>query len=175
MYKIRDNQIVRLSDGALIPVAEDNGDYQQYLQWQALGNQAKVEDLTPALESAKASVGLKIKLYGADRRIQLTGPIGPPESASWTEKERQAKAYMASGNPADAPMLALESSVRGVTLDFLVRVVLGNAEGLRLAEAYFAGIQGRHYDTMQSLPTAQAVLAYDYTTDWDLPPLSGMS
>ena len=44
-----DNQIVlraikRLEDGAFIPIAEDNTDYQAYLAWLALGNQPEPAD-----------------------------------------------------------------------------------------------------------------------------------
>lgn len=32
------NAIIRLADGATVPFAEDNTDYQEYLKWLALGN-----------------------------------------------------------------------------------------------------------------------------------------
>jgi hypothetical protein len=44
MYKIRkllgiETGVVRLEDGAFIPFAEGNTDYQAYLKWLAEGNQ----------------------------------------------------------------------------------------------------------------------------------------
>jgi hypothetical protein len=45
MYQIKQDiiqkYIVRLSDGALIPMAEDNTEYQIYLKWVAEGNVAE--------------------------------------------------------------------------------------------------------------------------------------
>ena len=42
MYKIiNDTQILRTTDNAIIPVCEENNDYQEYLKWTNEGNQAE--------------------------------------------------------------------------------------------------------------------------------------
>lgn len=45
MYKLNQNSITRLSDSALIPFAEGNTDYHQYLAWIAEGNTPEPADI----------------------------------------------------------------------------------------------------------------------------------
>jgi len=43
MYKLLQNSVTRLSDGASIPFAEGNRDYREYLDWVAAGNTPEPE------------------------------------------------------------------------------------------------------------------------------------
>lgn len=60
MYKLQQNSIKRLSDGASIPFADGNIDYEEYKQWLLEGNTPEPEftseELAQQLEDAKPKV-----------------------------------------------------------------------------------------------------------------------
>ena len=48
MYKLTNNEnIIRLSDKASIPMSEENGDYKNYLKWIEEGNTPEPVDIVP--------------------------------------------------------------------------------------------------------------------------------
>ena len=48
MYKLTNNEnIIRLSDKATIPMSEENGDYKNYLKWVEEGNTPEPADIIP--------------------------------------------------------------------------------------------------------------------------------
>lgn len=57
MYKLNQNSVTRLADGASIPLADGNRDYEEYKQWISEGNIPELEftevELAQQLEDAK--------------------------------------------------------------------------------------------------------------------------
>ena len=60
MYKLQQNSVQRLSDGASIPFANGNRDYEEYNQWLSEGNTPEPEftdeELAQQIEDAKPKV-----------------------------------------------------------------------------------------------------------------------
>lgn len=88
------------------------------------------------------------------------------ETSSWPIKRAEAIAYTASGNAADAPMLSIEATARGVALASLVAKVQANNTAFSQLEATIAGVDGKHRDALAALATFADVAAYDLTTGW---------
>jgi len=60
MYKLQNNSVQRLADGASIPLANSNKDYEEYKQWLSEGNIPEPEfteaELNQQIEDAKPKV-----------------------------------------------------------------------------------------------------------------------
>lgn len=120
------------------------------------------------LSSAQAEVIAKIDMHAKSLRDGVVASISPAEMANWTIKQAEARAYQASGNEADAPMLGIEATARGVTVADLAAKVLAKAVQLSQLEAMIAGVAGAHGDAVKALGTFDAVLAYDWHTGWPI-------
>lgn len=166
-YELRDPGVFDRELGRVITVMDD--EWPVYHAWLDAGG---VADLAPAppppdLEFVRAEKIAAVQLVAADQRRKVTAPSSPSEMASWTEKLRQARAYVA-GVDSTAPMLALEGRSRGTSTQDIVSRVLANADQFSQAEAVIAGTSGRHKDALAALATLEEVLAYDITAGWPL-------
>jgi hypothetical protein len=120
------------------------------------------------LTEAKALLQEMIEAHGAKLREKITFPTSPVEMASWPIKFAEAAKYSATKDPADAPILSIEASTRGVSLDLLAQRVFNNSQQLTVIEAMIAGIVGRHKDAVGQLSDIDTVLSYDWSIGWPL-------
>lgn len=121
-----------------------------------------------SLDSCKAEVVAAVDAHAKTLRDSVVANISPAEMASWTIKQAEARAWQASGNAADAPMLSIEAMARGTTIADLSVKVLAKAVQLSQLEAMIAGVAGAHGDAVKALATFEAVLAYDWHSGWPI-------
>ena len=156
----------RLAGRAVLPRTPEWGEYQRYMA--ETGEQP--DPIPPGagltLTEAQAEKSALVENLAGEIRRRVTGRATAAEMASWNVKAAQAKAFAASGNPADAPQLAAEAEARGVTLQAIVDRVTSNATLYLQAEATIAGVKGKHKDAIAALADAGAVMAYDITQGW---------
>lgn len=130
--------------------------------------QALIDAYTPA--DAAAYLCTAISAHAKALRDRVVAAISPGEMASWAIKRAEMLAYAASGNAADAPLLAAEATARGCPLVEIVSRVQGSAAAFAALEAAISGAAGRHRDTVKALATHAEIAAYDWSAGW--PPIS---
>lgn len=129
-----------------------------------LAAQAIIDAYT--LDDCQSSVCAEILNHARVLRDRIIAGISPGEMASWSIKRSEAAAYVATGNPADAPLLSAEAAARGVSVEALADKVAANASGLAQAEALIAGADGRHRDAVRAMNSIEAVMLYDWSAGW---------
>ena len=73
MYKIiNDTQILRISDGAIIPVCEENSSYQKYLKWVNAGN---VAEIIPPIIPPPQTIFTKLAILEAFEKLGKTAVL----------------------------------------------------------------------------------------------------
>lgn len=120
-----------------------------------------VNDNTEAktVQEAISLVVDAIDEYASHARAKIIGKVSPYEAASWSLKLQEAK-----GN--GGPLLEAEASFRKTTTKNIVDRVLANYEAWSQAEAKLAGVSGFHKDTVRALRNIDAILNYDWRSDW---------
>lgn len=98
-YKLAANGVTR-DDGANIPDAGGNRDWQEYQEWLAAGNTPDPSDI-PSLSNLQVAACSAIdQAAGITRQKYIT--TSPGQEATYIEKARQCDAYVAAGYP-DTP------------------------------------------------------------------------
>lgn len=102
----------------------------------------------------------------AQNRFVVDAQYSVFEAVSWPIKGAEAAAYLASKDPASAPMLAAEAAYAGLTLDELAVSVQKNAQVFADVAARCAGNRRRHQDAVARLKTFEEVAGYDFSGGW---------
>lgn len=151
----------------VLPHTPEWADYQAHI---AANGEPDPRAPEPALELAAAlaeKLALVDNLAGDIRRKVTGGRAHPAEMAMWPAKIAEAREYLAApGSPPTPPMLRVEANARGITVDALAERVMNNANAHALAEAFIAGVAGKHKDALRALATVEDVLAYDIDAGW---------
>jgi hypothetical protein len=112
-----------------------------------------------------------IDRYAASLFDLATSGVSPGEMASWSMKAMQASQYLATNNPAVAPLIALEAQFRGESCADIANRILANSAKLVPLEANIAGTAGKHKTAVRAATSFEEAAAYDWHTGW--PDMSG--
>lgn len=151
-----------------IPADRSNADWQAYLAWLTAGGVPLPPDVVgqDGLDTAKAKRVADVEAYAAGLRNKIVAGISAGEMSSWPIKIMEALAYEASGDDADAPMLAATAQIRGITTAEMVAKVLAVAGQFAMAEAAIDGTRGKHCDAISAMTDVRDVIVYDWRAGW---------
>lgn len=117
------------------------------------------------IEQLRADAQLLVIDWASNQQEAAVQDYTAAERKTWPEQEAEAKAYLASNNPADAPILAQQvaatnASGGSTTLAALCQHILGTATQLRVFSAAVRGIRQAVYREIET-----ATDLTEYTTD----------
>lgn len=183
MYKLIENSdaILRLSDGAIIPNALGNRMWDEYLYWLEQGNIPLEADSSgdyypQTLEEAKRYMQQLIIDTASIKQEALVEGYSPTEQATWDYKQREAAAYLESGNIEECKYLKAEAvAMTGATDEVtignvtqqLAYVIVHKADQLRLASSVIAGIRARKWNEVEAMTDIKEIMNYPVDQRWD--------
>ena len=114
------------------------------------------ERVNRKLTEAKAN---KLEALNASYETFVSTLAGAPQTEilTWSEQEAEARAYTASKQESDAPMLSALSKIRGVPLPALCAKVIEKAEAYRSFIAYAIGKRQAYEDAIERAQTLGAL------------------
>lgn len=139
-----------------------------YQTWLTEGNTPLAPDAVGQddLPTAKQKRQDEINAYASGLRNQVIRGRSAGEMASWAIKLAEARAYAATGNPAQAPTLSTTAAIRGIAIESLVGKVIEQASPFLQAEAEIDGVRGKHCDAIEAMTDVQGIVTYDWHAGW---------
>jgi len=136
MYKLNQNSVTRLADGASIPFANGNRDYEEYKQWLSEGN-------TPEPEFTQAELEAKVQMEAkAERLKQLEVLTVTTTNGNTFDANNQARLDMSNGIQV-SEILNVTQTVWRMANDTEVLIQIAELkEALALALTEYARIKG---------------------------------
>lgn len=136
MYKLANhNSVIRLADGAHIPFADGNRDYEEYKLWLAGGNAPLPADLPDPMVAAKA------EREAAVAAIKVTTASGRTFDGDEASQSRMARALGAMDDTDTTAWVLADNSVAQVgRMELREALRLAGAEMTRLWVSPYVGI-----------------------------------
>lgn len=183
MYKLifGSDSILRLSDNAVIPNAPGNRFWDEYQTWLSVGNvplaaDSELDFYPKTVEEAKSHIQQLIVDLAAKKQEALVEGYSPTEQSTWDYKEREARAYLETGNIEECKYLKAEAiAMTGVTDEIaignvtqqLAHVIVSKAEHMRLASSIISGTRARKWNEVEAMLDVKEIMSYPVESGWD--------
>jgi len=118
------------------------------------------------LARAIAQTQAAMQVFAESLLAQSVAGYSDVERDTWANKEKDAIAFLLSGNPADAPYLLIEANAAAIPLAALAALVSNKASMLQAFISHILGNRARHYQALAIVQTVEEALNYDFSTGW---------
>lgn len=152
------DMIVRTTDGAYIPRAPGNRDYDEFLKWEAEGN--VIAELTVTLEEVKAAKEAEINSKAEKMATVLTAGYPEFEMKTWPQQESESLSWQAD-NAALTPMIDIMAQQRGIDRVLYLQKTITKVTMFRQACSKLVGQRQKYADMLAAATTVEAVQAID--------------
>lgn len=169
---IQSGGVFDLETRTIVPPDRSSAAWQAYQSWLTAGNTPLPPDTVgqDTLANTKLKRQSEIDAYAAGLRNAAVRGRSAGEMASWTIKLTEARAFVATSDPAQAPTLAAIATIRGIPLTDLAAKVLAQSMPFLQAEAAIDGIRGKHCDAVEALLDVRDIITYDWHSGWPVIP-----
>lgn len=167
-YQILPQGVFDFSTRTVVLPDNSSAAWQAYQAWLTAGNTPLPPDSVGQddLATAKLKRQSEIDAYSAGLRNQFVRGRSVGEMASWTIKLVEARAWQATQDVAQSPMLVATAQIRGISTGEMAARVLAQAAPFLQAEAAIDGIRGKHCDAVEACATVPEIITYDWHTGW---------